>query len=228
MSAISPQSRSWCINLTFHGVGPQTRAIDPAEGRFWLSSETFTTVLDTVAAHRHVTLTFDDGNASDLHVALPALRERGLFATFFVVAGRLGAPGFLATDDVRALADEGMTIGNHGMHHRSWRKLGSDELDEELGSARRLLENVVRQPVTRVAIPYGAYDRWVLQALHRHRYERAFTSDRGPARSDRWLQSRNSLSQQDGPAELHRILWPEAPFGAEAVRRTTLLVKRWR
>jgi len=35
-----------------------------------------------------VQLSFDDGNRSDVGIALPALLERELSATFFVVAGR--------------------------------------------------------------------------------------------------------------------------------------------
>jgi peptidoglycan/xylan/chitin deacetylase (PgdA/CDA1 family) len=216
------------INLTFHGVGPRTRELDGGEDQYWLSREMFISMLDTVAAHPHVALTFDDGNASDLHIALPALRERGLSATFFVVAGRLGTPGFLCSDEVRALADAGMTIGSHGMHHRRWRNLARRDLDEELGASRRRLERLAGGPVTRAAIPFGAYDRGVLQALRRHGYDRAFTSDRGPAHPDRWLQARNSLSKHDRPDELQRMLWQHAPAWTEAARRTKLLVKRWR
>ena len=45
-------------------------------------------------------ISFDDGNASDLEIGLPALLERGLTATFFVLAGRLGRPGSLDADEV--------------------------------------------------------------------------------------------------------------------------------
>ena len=48
-------------------------------------------------------LSFDDGNSSDVEIALPALRERGLPRRFFVVAGRLDRPGSLSRDDVREL-----------------------------------------------------------------------------------------------------------------------------
>ena len=68
-------------------------------------------------------------------IALPALRERGLTATFFVVAGRLGEPGFLDERGVRALADAGMAIGCHGMRHRPWR--GLDERRAARGAGRR-------------------------------------------------------------------------------------------
>jgi peptidoglycan/xylan/chitin deacetylase (PgdA/CDA1 family) len=156
------------MNITFHGVGPQPREIEAGEDRVWVSSARFAEILDTIAQHDDVAIMFDDGNASDVREALPALLERGLHATFFVIAGRLGTPHFLDEDDVRLLADRGMTIGSHGMRHRSWRNLDNRDLDEELGQARRRLEGVVERPVTRAACPFGAYDRRVLGALRSH------------------------------------------------------------
>jgi len=228
MTVNSQQSGRRRINVTFHGVGPQTRALEAGEDRVWLSTEQLTAALDGIVGRTDVTVSFDDGNVSDLQVALPALRERALLATFFVVAGRLGSPGFLADEDVRALAAEGMTIGSHGMRHRSWRRLGDGELEEELVGARLLLEEVVGQPVTHAAIPFGAYDRRVLQTLRSYAYQRVFTSDRGPAKSNSWLQARNSLRKQDGQAELEHILCPAVPSWRQFGGHAKLLVKRWR
>ncbi len=224
--SLAPQRR--CINITFHGVGPRLRALDPGEDRVWLSSERFTSILDAVAGRRDVRISFDDGNASDAHVALPALCERGLTATFFVVAGRLGHPGFLSADDVTRLAHQGMRIGSHGMRHRSWRRLDDVDLLEELFVARLLLEDVVSRPVREAAIPFGAYDRRVLKEIRGHNYERVYTSDSGPARPDRWLQPRSSLQAHDTPAQLERLLSTGGSTWQGACRRAKSVVKRWR
>ena len=48
-------------------------------------------------------ISFDDGNASDLDIALGALLERGLVGSFFVVAGRIGSRGSLDSDGLREL-----------------------------------------------------------------------------------------------------------------------------
>jgi peptidoglycan/xylan/chitin deacetylase (PgdA/CDA1 family) len=215
-------------NITFHGVGPQPRVLEAGEDRVWMSSARFTEILDTIAQHDDVAIMFDDGNASDVREALPALLDRGLQATFFVVAGRLGRPHFLAEDDVRLLAERGMTIGSHGMHHRSWRNLDDRALDEELGAARRRLEDVVGRPVTWAACPFGAYDRRVLGSLRGHGYERVFTSDGGSARADRWLQPRTSLSNDHTAADVRRLLSADPP-ALETLRvQAKSLVKRWR
>ena len=101
------------INITFHGVGEPPRPLDPGEASVWVSLEKFLAVLDGVAERTDVGISFDDGNVSDIERALPALRERGLHATFFIVAGRLGAPHFVDEDHVRSLVAAGMEIGCH-------------------------------------------------------------------------------------------------------------------
>jgi peptidoglycan/xylan/chitin deacetylase (PgdA/CDA1 family) len=216
------------INLTFHGVGQPDRRLDPGEAPFWLDRRQFESTLDSVVGRSDVRITFDDGNDSDLRYALPALSSRGLTATFFVVAGRLGAPGFLDQRGVRELAAEGMSIGCHGMSHRSWRRLEGQALWEELVDARRLLEQVVERPVTAAACPFGFYDRRVLRSLRRCRYRRIYTSDRGTARSEDWMQARNSVRAGDGPGLVDHILSLESSPRDALGRRLKLAVKRWR
>jgi peptidoglycan/xylan/chitin deacetylase (PgdA/CDA1 family) len=215
------------INLTFHGIGGPERPLEPDEERVWLDKAQFESVLDSVAGRTDVHLTFDDGNASDLEHALPQLRRRGLTATFFVVAGRLGAPGFLDEDGVRALADAEMGIGCHGMRHRPWRGLDKRTLWEEVVEARGLLEQVVDRPVSKAACPFGSYDRRVLRFLRRHGYRRTYTSDTGTARPGDWIQARNTVHRGNAAGVLEHILVDASTHNA-LHRRAKLAVKRWR
>jgi peptidoglycan/xylan/chitin deacetylase (PgdA/CDA1 family) len=216
------------INLTFHGIGATERRLNPGEDDVWLDPDRFESVLDSVAGASDVRITFDDGNASDVEHALPALRRRGLTATFFVVAGRLGTPGFLDEGGVQALAAEGMAIGCHGMRHRPWRRLDEHTLREELVDARRLLEGVIERPVTEAACPFGSYDRRVLRSLRRCGYRRVYTSDRGTAQSDHWLQARNTVRPSDEPELVDHVRSLETPVYNAVRRRVKLAAKRWR
>jgi peptidoglycan/xylan/chitin deacetylase (PgdA/CDA1 family) len=211
------------INLTFHGIGDPERALDPGEGDVWVSRAQFLSLLDCAVGRDDVRITFDDGNASDLEIALPALRERGLTATFFVVAGRLDIPRFLDEAGVRELAAAGMEIGCHGMRHRAWRGLDDGSLDEELLQSKAILEGAVGRRVTRASCPFGAYDRRVLRTLRHAGYEHVYTSDRGTARPDEWLQVRNSVGPHSTPGLLERI-----GHRASLQQRAKLAVKRWR
>lgn len=221
------RSRS-TINLTFHGVGELSRAWERGEDRFWLQADSLESVLDSVAERPDVRISFDDGNVSDVEHALPALRRRGLRATFFVVAGRLGTPGFLDESGVRALSDAGMGIGCHGMRHRPWRRLSDEALREELVVARRTLEAILERPVTEAACPFGSYDRRVLRFLRREGYEHVYTSDGGLTRPGAWLQPRSSLERGDGPARVEEILAVAKRPTRALLRQPTLVAKRWR
>jgi peptidoglycan/xylan/chitin deacetylase (PgdA/CDA1 family) len=216
------------INLTFHGVGEPLRPLDPGEASVWVGLETFVAVLDRVAERTDVGISFDDGNISDIERALPALRERGLRATFFVVAGRLGAPHFLDEGDLRSLVAAGMEIGSHGMRHRPWRGLDRHALHEELVEAKAILEGVAGRPVTRASCPFGSYDRRVLGTLRRCGYHQVYTSDGGMARSGTFLQARYSLDAGDSSEVLSRIAELETRPHRALGRRAKVIVKRWR
>ncbi|GAB3672574.1 polysaccharide deacetylase family protein [Actinocorallia lasiicapitis] len=213
------------FNLTVHGIGPRHRELDPGEAGTWVTVDRFERVLDAAAGRPDVRITFDDGNVSDVELALPRLLERGLTAEFHVLAGELGAPGRLTTAQVGELRGVGMRIGSHGWAHRDWRRLTGGQHAEEHEQALKALTELVGEPVTRVAIPFGSYDRRVLRALRRHGVTRAYTSDGGPARPDAWLQARTSLRHDLDDAWIARVLGrPSLPrrarrFGAQTVKR---------
>ena len=178
------------------------RVLEPDEDTYWVSHEMFLQVLDLVVDRSDVALSFDDGNASDVQLALPALRERGLTASFFVLAGRLGRPGSLSEADLATLVREGMTVGTHGMDHISWRKLDEAAAQRELVEARDVIATAVSRPVIEAACPLGRYDRSVLHRLRKLDYARVYTSDRARARPSAWLQARYSVTAHDSISSL--------------------------
>jgi peptidoglycan/xylan/chitin deacetylase (PgdA/CDA1 family) len=197
--------------LNFHGIGTPHAAVDPDEHRVWMSREKFAVLLDHVAALQAaqampIAITFDDGNASDADIALPELSRRNLKAAFFVCAGRLDTPQYLSRAAVGELLDAGMQVGSHGMHHRDWRTLDDAALGEEVGTARRQLEEACGRPVTAVAIPFGAYNRRVLARVRAEGFACAYTSDRGYARCTAWLKPRNTLRLDSVEDDISRWL----------------------
>jgi peptidoglycan/xylan/chitin deacetylase (PgdA/CDA1 family) len=217
----------YVINLTFHGIGTPDRRLHGGEREIWVSEDSFRSLVDAAAHRGDVRITFDDGNDSDVSLALPLLHSRGLVATFFVVAGMLGRPGFLDRAGVRTLADAGMMIGSHGMRHRPWRGLDDRSLSEELLEARDRLEDIVQRRVTEAACPFGSYDRRVLQRLRGCGYGHVYTSDRGPSQPEDWLQARNTVRSGDGADLLSRIGSRRAPH-ERLLRQARLAAKRWR
>lgn len=195
------------LNLGFHGIGaPAGRDFGEGEREFWVSRRTFAAVLESAAGHGDVRLSFDDGNASDMALALPALLDLNLSATFFLVPSWVGTPGFITEADVRTLVEAGMTIGNHGLAHRRLTALAPTDFEHEVTEGRNRLERLAGTDIGTLAIPYGAYDGAVLEVLRGHGYEHVFTSDGGVADAAAWLQPREHVRAHHNVADLEGML----------------------
>lgn len=216
------------VNICFHGIGGPSRDLEPGEERYWIRPDQFHAILDDLLTWPSVRISFDDGNLSDVRIGLPGLAARSLSAEFFVLAGRLGTPGSLDADDVRELQGHGMTIGTHGMHHRSWRGMDERTTYDELVAARDRLAEVVQRDVTTAACPLGQYDRRALGELRRQGYTAVFTSDRRPARQAAWLQPRFSVRRDDTPATLRAAVWASYGWPRRVRGELVSVAKRWR
>jgi len=213
------------VNLTVHGIGKPRRPLDPGEDESWVTVEQFEQVLDAVVGIENVRITFDDGNESDVEIALPRLLERRLTAEFFVLAGRLGERGRVDKAGVRELVDAGMTIGSHGWSHCDWRRLDDRHAKQELTEAPKILSELTHKPVKRAAVPFGAYDRRLLERLRKAGMTRVYTDDGGTAREFSWLQPRNSLRHDLGPVWIDNVLTGASGFYRTATRTAARLVR---
>jgi peptidoglycan/xylan/chitin deacetylase (PgdA/CDA1 family) len=180
--------------LTFHGLGEPPYSLADSELKVWVPVEWFEAIIDASPRHE-VGLAFDDGNASDVEQALPALAQRAISARFFPVVDRIGAEGHLSAEDIAKLSAAGMVIGSHGLHHSDWRTLGDRELHEELTVSRRTLAGIVGNDITEAACPFGSYDRRVLRALGVAGYRRIFTSDGGTGSLGSSLSPRTTIDR---------------------------------
>jgi peptidoglycan/xylan/chitin deacetylase (PgdA/CDA1 family) len=216
------------INICFHGIGVPNRDLEPGEDEYWVDTDTFPRVLDEISGWPSARISFDDGNASDVQIGLPALVQRGLVAQFFVLAGRLGTPGSLDEDDVRELRHHGMTVGTHGMNHSPWRHMSPLMRDIELVEARRKIAEIAGYPVDEAACPLGWYDRQLLADMRRLGYTQVYTSDRRQARPESWLQPRFSVRRTDTPASLRAETLARPGIGRLLRQTAVSSVKRLR
>jgi len=100
-------------------------------------------------------LTFDDGTASDYEHVFPALVERRLRATFFVVPTRIDTPGHVTWAQLREMLAAGMEIGSHSMTHPFLDALDEAGLRREFGDSKQLLEDRLGAPVRAASLPRG-------------------------------------------------------------------------
>lgn len=218
------------IAVAFHGIGQPARALDPGEPRYWISQDRFLAFLDLVARApdpKAILLTFDDGNASDHDIAMPAMLDRGLTGSFFPIADRLDRVGSLGTAQVRALAAAGMTVGSHGIHHLDWRKLDDRTLEAELAGSKELLERCIGQPVMTASLPFGRYDTRVLSALRKAGYQRVYSTDGGPSRPEDEFISRSNVRNDTTVEDFADLLRCRDGLHTRIIRRLKALRRKF-
>ncbi len=215
-------------NVTFHGIGSPSTDVCAEEREVWLEVAIFEAILDVMQGRVGVCITVDDGNASDLEIVASALKERNMGASFFVPVGLLGQSGYMSKSDVRQLTEAGFVIGSHGIEHVDWRKLNDDDLRCEAHDSRQILEQMIGQSVCEASCPFGSYDRRVLRFLRKAGYRRVYTSDRGIASRQAWLQARNTIHTWDDPVSVERML-SKGPLSPDFIMcRIKTAIKRLR
>jgi peptidoglycan/xylan/chitin deacetylase (PgdA/CDA1 family) len=145
----------------------------------WLRAHQYRSVTmdDVLAAWRGaqslpdkpVVITFDDGGRDCIEHAVPALAARGFTATFYIVAGVVGAPmswlrqeiGFeLQAADwpaLRAAEKAGMHCEAHSTTHPRLGRVDATACRDELARGRAMLEDGLGHAVTHLAYPFGSY-----------------------------------------------------------------------
>jgi peptidoglycan/xylan/chitin deacetylase (PgdA/CDA1 family) len=111
---------------------------------------------------RTVVITFDDGYRDFYTDALPILKQCGFTATVFLATDRirtasvrmLGAD-YLTWRDVRELHAEGIRFGSHTVTHPDLRSLGHDELVDELGRSKEIIEDHLGVSIESFSYPFG-------------------------------------------------------------------------
>jgi peptidoglycan/xylan/chitin deacetylase (PgdA/CDA1 family) len=192
--------------LTYHAVesGPAPLCIDPETFRAHLdclveAGVRTLTISELARALRTGSLvepaaaiTFDDAFASVASAAAPLLAERGLTATLFCVAERMGGmsewptqrPGglrrALATPAALAeLAAQGFEIGSHGMEHAPLDGGEDGLLRREVVDSKQILEHASGASVCSFAYPYGAVPTPHARALVERVYDAACSAAPG-------------------------------------------------
>jgi len=137
------------------------------------------TVTDALAvignSGQKVAVTFDDGSETDLYAAA-LLHDAGLRATFYVIAGWLGRPGYLSPGQMRELHGSGFEIGCHSMNHTHLSNLSYRELEIELAHSKARLQQILGTAIHHFSCPGGFWDRRVARIAKECGYRSVATS----------------------------------------------------
>lgn len=107
-----------------------------------------------------VVLTFDDGYKDAMTGAFPLLQKYGFTGEFFILAtpAHYEAPNYLSWEDVRTMAEAGMSMQAHGRDHYDLTNRDYDFLVYQILGAKEAVEAHSGQPVRFFCYPSGRYD----------------------------------------------------------------------
>jgi peptidoglycan/xylan/chitin deacetylase (PgdA/CDA1 family) len=145
----------------------------------WNASQSLASLESRVTGQPGVCFTFDDGCASDLHVAVPLLHACHFNATFYVTVDHLGRRGYLSRSELRELSDLGCEIGSHSMTHRLLNDLGPEDIKHELSDSKRELEEIVGKAINHFSCPGGRVNSLITELATEAGYQSVATSQLG-------------------------------------------------
>ncbi len=109
-----------------------------------------------------VALTFDDGYADAFTTALPILQRYGFNATFYIISGLVGQPGYMSWEQLGTLRDSGMEIGAHTIDHYDLTSLDPAESERQIVQSKTDLEQHLGISVASFCYPTGLYN-WTIE-----------------------------------------------------------------
>jgi peptidoglycan/xylan/chitin deacetylase (PgdA/CDA1 family) len=113
--------------------------------------------------NRLVVITFDDGFLDFYNEAFPVLSLHGFTATVFLPTAFIDTDNsmttigkaFLSWDQIRELANAGITFGSHSVSHTMLVKMTQAEVIQELLHSKRTIEEKIGKAVRAFSYPYA-------------------------------------------------------------------------
>lgn len=101
---------------------------------------------------KYVALTFDDGPSGFTKEIIDLLKKYEYNATFFVLGNKLNVD---YTDILKESINNGNEIGVHGFSHKSFTRLKTEALEEEITKSKKYVYNLTKYMPNLVRPPYG-------------------------------------------------------------------------
>lgn len=123
-------------------------------------------------------ITVDDGGVSYYTVIAPCLEAVGWRGHCMVTTGYIDKPGFLNKSQIRELHDMGHVIGSHSVTHPArFSSCSEKQMFREWSESRKVLEDIIGQPVISGSIPGGYYSPTVARIASQSGLKLLFTSE---------------------------------------------------
>lgn len=128
----------------------------------------------TPLPHKPVMISFDDTSEEQFTVGATELDKYGFKGVFFIMTISIGRPGYMNTDQLKALSDKGHIIASHTTDHHNVKKYSGKDWDFQLAKPKNRLETIIGKPVEYFAYPFGEWNTAAIPELKKRNYKAAF------------------------------------------------------
>lgn len=153
-------------------------------------------------ADRSCLITFDDGYDDNYYVAYPLLKDFHMKATFFIITDRVCAEGYMNWEQLREMHENGMSIQSHTASHSYLSYLSKDRLVDELSKSKKALERELSSKISSLSLPYGDFNRTVIDESIACGYKTIFSSQIGYVEPEAVLAPRINI---DGDVSMEKF-----------------------
>jgi len=164
----------------------------------------------TPLPEKPIILTFDDGHLDHYTNVFPILNEYSFTGTFFIITqfADVNQPGYLSWDQIKEMADVGMSMQSHTKTHPDLRDRDHDFLVYQILGSIESLEHYTEQDITAFSYPAGRYDPEVLELLDSTQIRAAVTTQFGMVHTNTNMleMTRLRIANETGVAGLDYLL----------------------
>ena len=123
---------------------------------------------------KSVMLTFDDTDLSQYTVALPEMNKYGFKGVFFLMTVTIGRPGYMNSEQIKELSNQGHVIGSHTWDHQNVKKLKEEDWVTQIEKPTKKIESITSKPVRYFAYPFGLWNVEAIPQLKKRGFIAAF------------------------------------------------------
>lgn len=128
----------------------------------------------TALPPKPVMLSFDDSDLSQFEVAKAELDKHRFKGVFFIMTVVLNKPGYMRSEHVKQLAEEGHVIASHSWDHKNTRKFTEEDWAVQIDKPSKQLSQITGRPVGYFAYPFGLWNHEAAQGLADRGFKGAF------------------------------------------------------
>lgn len=121
-----------------------------------------------------VMISFDDTSEEQFTVGAAELDKYGFKGVFFMMTISIGRPGYMSSEQIKALSEKGHVVASHTTDHHNVKKYSGADWDFQLARPKSKLEMITGKPVEYFAYPFGEWNSAAIPEIKKRNYKAAF------------------------------------------------------